>query len=72
MGAPFYFQRQPEVGGALYVYLNLGGALGQQPSAVLTGPPGSAFGMAVAAVGDLDGDGFQGESCDWTARLGGA
>ncbi|XP_075871540.1 integrin alpha-3-like isoform X2 [Nelusetta ayraudi] len=59
VGAPFYFQRQPEVGGAVYVYLNVGGALGQRPSAALTGPAGSAFGMAVAAAGDLDGDGFQ-------------
>lgn len=61
VAAPFYFQRKPEVGGAVYVYLNVGGALGQQASVVLRGPAGSAFGMAVAAVGDLDGDGFQGE-----------
>ncbi|TNN24958.1 Integrin alpha-3 [Liparis tanakae] len=60
VGAPFYFQRQREAGGAVYVYLNAGGGFDPRPSAVLTGPSGSAFGMAVAAAGDLDQDGFQG------------
>ncbi|XP_068458034.1 integrin alpha-3-like isoform X2 [Clinocottus analis] len=59
VGAPFYFQRQPEAGGAVYVYMNAGGRFDSRPSAVLTGPIGSAFGMAVAAAGDLDQDGFQ-------------
>ncbi|KAM3598870.1 uncharacterized protein V6R79_023729 [Siganus canaliculatus] len=58
VGAPFYFYRQ-EVGGAVYVYLNAGGQFDSQPSMVLTGPAGSAFGMSVAAMGDLDQDGFQ-------------
>ncbi|XP_034394834.1 integrin alpha-3-like [Cyclopterus lumpus] len=59
VGAPFYFQRQQEAGGAVYVYMNKGGWFDPRPSAVLTGPSGSAFGMAVAAAGDLDQDGFQ-------------
>lgn len=64
MGAPFYFHRQQEVGGAVYVYMNAGGRFGSQPSVVLRGPAGSAFGMAVTAAGDLNQDGFQGEDTD--------
>ncbi|CAK6981984.1 integrin alpha-3-like [Scomber scombrus] len=59
VGAPFYFQRQQEVGGAVYVYMNTGGHFESGPSVVLKGPAGSAFGMAVAAAGDLNQDGFQ-------------
>lgn len=61
VGAPFYFHRQTEVGGAVYVYVNVGGRFNSEPSVVLKGPAGSAFGMAVAAAGDLNQDGFQGE-----------
>lgn len=61
VGAPFYFQRQQEVGGAVYVYMNKGGHFESGPDVVLKGPAGSAFGMAVAAAGDLNQDGFQGE-----------
>lgn len=62
MGAPFYFHRQPEAGGAVYVYMNSGGGFDSKPSVVLRGPAGSAFGMAVSAAGDLNQDGFQGEN----------
>lgn len=64
MGAPFYFQRQQEAGGAVYVYMNSGGRLDPRPSVVLKGPAGSAFGMSVAATGDLNQDGFQGEDAE--------
>uniref|UniRef100_A0A4W6EZP2 Uncharacterized protein n=1 Tax=Lates calcarifer TaxID=8187 RepID=A0A4W6EZP2_LATCA len=59
VGAPFYFHRQPEAGGAVYVYMNSGGGFDSKPSVVLRGPAGSAFGMAVSAAGDLNQDGFQ-------------
>lgn len=62
VGAPFYFHRQQEVGGAVYVYMNSGGWFDPHPSVVLRGPAGSGFGMAVAAAGDLNQDGFQGEN----------
>lgn len=61
VGAPFYFHRHEEVGGAVYVYMNAGGRFDSEPSVVLGGPAASAFGMAVAAAGDLNQDGFQGE-----------
>uniref|UniRef100_A0A671VA74 Integrin alpha-3-like n=1 Tax=Sparus aurata TaxID=8175 RepID=A0A671VA74_SPAAU len=59
VGAPFYFHRQQEVGGAVYVYMNAGGWFDSQPSVVLRGPARSAFGMSVTAAGDLNQDGFQ-------------
>ncbi|XP_030591932.1 integrin alpha-3-like [Archocentrus centrarchus] len=59
VGAPFYFHRHEEVGGAVYVYMNGGGKFDSEPSMVLGGPVASAFGMAVAAAGDLNQDGFQ-------------
>ncbi|XP_076023646.1 integrin alpha-3-like [Genypterus blacodes] len=59
VGAPFYFHRQLESGGAVYIYMNAGGRFESLPSAVLRGPAGSAFGMSLAAAGDLNQDGFQ-------------
>ncbi|XP_044037792.1 integrin alpha-3-like isoform X2 [Siniperca chuatsi] len=59
VGAPFYFHRQQEAGGAVYVYMNAGGRFDSRPSVVLRGPAGSAFGMSVTAAGDLNQDGFQ-------------
>ncbi|XP_022625911.1 integrin alpha-3-like, partial [Seriola dumerili] len=59
VGAPFYFHRQQEAGGAVYVYMNAGGRFDSRPSVVLRGPDRSGFGMAVTAAGDLNQDGFQ-------------
>ncbi|XP_055079725.1 integrin alpha-3-like [Periophthalmus magnuspinnatus] len=59
VGAPFFFQRLEEVGGAVYVYLNTGGRFDSRPTLVLRGPQHSAFGMSLCAAGDLDQDGFQ-------------
>ncbi|XP_054615008.1 integrin alpha-3-like [Dunckerocampus dactyliophorus] len=59
VGAPFYFHRQHEVGGAVYVYTNAGGRFDSRPTLVLKGPAGSAFGMSLASAGDLNQDGFQ-------------
>ncbi|XP_047199917.1 integrin alpha-3 isoform X2 [Hippoglossus stenolepis] len=59
VGAPFYFHREQEAGGAVYVYMNSGGGFDSGPSVVLRGPAQSAFGMTVAAAGDLNQDGFQ-------------
>lgn len=61
VGAPYYFQRKQEVGGAVYVYMNEVGGFQSHPSLVLTGPSYSAFGFAVASIGDINQDGFQGE-----------
>ncbi|KFP70550.1 Integrin alpha-3, partial [Acanthisitta chloris] len=54
VGAPYYFERKEEVGGAVYVYMNEVGAFQQHPSLVLTGPSYSGFGFAVASIGDIN------------------
>uniref|UniRef100_A0A8K9UT34 Integrin, alpha 3b n=1 Tax=Oncorhynchus mykiss TaxID=8022 RepID=A0A8K9UT34_ONCMY len=59
VGAPFYFDRQKEEGGAVYVFMNENGSFQKTPSMVLKGPTASGFGFAVAAIGDVNQDGFQ-------------
>ncbi|KAG9346283.1 hypothetical protein JZ751_008108 [Albula glossodonta] len=59
VGAPFYFDRKKEEGGAVYVFMNENGAFQKTPSMVLKGFKGSGFGLAVAAIGDVNQDGFQ-------------
>ncbi|XP_061665533.1 integrin alpha-3b [Syngnathoides biaculeatus] len=59
VGAPFYFDRMKDEGGAVYIYMNEKGSFRKAPTAVLRGPAASAFGNAVAAVGDVNQDGFQ-------------
>ncbi|KAG7256125.1 hypothetical protein CRUP_019979, partial [Coryphaenoides rupestris] len=50
VGAPFYFDRSKEQGGAVYVYMNENGWFQKEPSVVLTGPIRSAFGIASGKV----------------------
>ncbi|XP_056627893.1 integrin alpha-3b isoform X2 [Triplophysa dalaica] len=59
VGAPFYFERYNEEGGAVYIYMNDNGSFKEKASVVLKGKKGSGFGFAVAAVGDVNQDGFQ-------------
>lgn len=60
VGAPFYFDRMKDHGGAVYIFMNQNGMFHNTPTVVLKGPPASAFGLAVAAIGDINQDGFQG------------
>ncbi|XP_067225800.1 integrin alpha-3b isoform X1 [Chanodichthys erythropterus] len=59
VGAPFYFDRYKEEGGAVYIFMNENGSFQQNATLVLKGKKGSGFGFAVAAVGDINQDGFQ-------------
>uniref|UniRef100_A0A452UIB9 Integrin subunit alpha 3 n=1 Tax=Ursus maritimus TaxID=29073 RepID=A0A452UIB9_URSMA len=60
VGAPYYFERKEEVGGALYVFMNQAGtSFPAHPSLLLHGPSRSAFGFSVASIGDINQDGFQ-------------
>ncbi|XP_054849097.1 integrin alpha-3 [Eublepharis macularius] len=59
VGAPYYFDRKEEKGGAVYVYMNLGGTFHNTPNVTLTGPSNSSFGLSVAHIGDVDQDDFQ-------------
>ncbi|XP_062841066.1 integrin alpha-3 [Trichomycterus rosablanca] len=58
VGAPFYFNRRKEEGGAVYVYMNENGSFSPRTDHILTGPKESGFGMAVSAIGDVNQDGF--------------
>ncbi|XP_010793897.1 integrin alpha-3b [Notothenia coriiceps] len=59
VGAPFYFDRMKDQGGAVYIFMNENGLFQKKASMVLKGPAASAFGFAVAAIGDINQDGFQ-------------
>nr|XP_033774071.1 integrin alpha-3 isoform X1 [Geotrypetes seraphini] len=59
IGAPFYFDRKEEIGGAVYVYMNEAGSFQNESALMLKGPSDSAFGFAVANIGDVNQDGFE-------------
>ncbi|KAL2101292.1 hypothetical protein ACEWY4_003053 [Coilia grayii] len=59
VGAPFYFNRMKEEGGAVYIYMNENGSFRDKYDIALRGREGSAFGMSVAGIGDINQDGFQ-------------
>ncbi|KYO38193.1 hypothetical protein Y1Q_0016034 [Alligator mississippiensis] len=59
VGAPHFFDRHQELGGAAYVYINPSGRWEGARPLRLNGPPGSMFGVTVGALGDLNQDGFE-------------
>ncbi|KAM4524809.1 integrin alpha-3b isoform 2-T2 [Odontesthes bonariensis] len=59
VGAPFYFDRMKDQGGAVYIFMNENGSFQKTATVVLKGPYESGFGIAVAAIGDVNQDGFQ-------------
>ncbi|NXX44464.1 ITA7 protein, partial [Tricholaema leucomelas] len=59
VGAPHFFERQAELGGAAYVYINPAGRWHLATPLRLTGTRGSMFGIALSAAGDLNHDGFE-------------
>ncbi|PNI89998.1 ITGA7 isoform 9 [Pan troglodytes] len=58
VGAPYFFERQEELGGAVYVYLNQGGHWAGISPLRLCGSLDSMFGISLAVLGDLNQDGF--------------
>ncbi|XP_016525794.1 integrin alpha-7 isoform X3 [Poecilia formosa] len=59
VGAPNFFDRKAEIGGAVYVYLNPLGHWDDQARPIrLNGTYDSMFGMTVSSIGDLDQDGY--------------
>ncbi|XP_058476580.1 integrin alpha-3b [Solea solea] len=59
VGAPFYFDRMNDHGGAVYIFMNENGSFQKTATVVLKGPSASGFGISVAAIGDVNQDGFQ-------------
>ncbi|XP_062842262.1 integrin alpha-7 isoform X2 [Trichomycterus rosablanca] len=58
VGAPNFFDRKAEIGGAVYVFLNPASHWEKARPIRLNGTYDSMFGMTVSAAGDLDQDGF--------------
>lgn len=63
VGAPQYFEKDGEIGGAVYVYINKGGKWDQVKPTRIDGPIDSMFGLAVENLGDINQDGYKGKSC---------
>ncbi|XP_068266116.1 integrin alpha-7 isoform X6 [Nyctibius grandis] len=59
VGAPHFFDRKEEIGGAAYVYINPGGRWDSATPLRLDGARGSMFGVALSTAGDLNHDGFE-------------
>uniref|UniRef100_A0A8C8SN44 Integrin subunit alpha 6 n=1 Tax=Pelusios castaneus TaxID=367368 RepID=A0A8C8SN44_9SAUR len=58
VGAPQYFDRDGENGGAVYIYINQQGKWEGVKPIRLNGPKDSMFGIAVENIGDINQDGF--------------
>ncbi|KAJ7345640.1 hypothetical protein JRQ81_001590 [Phrynocephalus forsythii] len=58
VGAPQYFERDEEIGGAVYVYINQQGQWQGVKPIRLNGTAKSMFGIAVENIGDINQDGF--------------
>ncbi|XP_034557972.1 integrin alpha-6-like isoform X2 [Notolabrus celidotus] len=56
VGAPQYFEKQGEIGGAVYVYVNKGGKWDKVKPIRIDGPQNSMFGLAVQSLGDINQD----------------
>lgn len=59
VGAPQYFVKDGEVGGAVYIYINNEGTNWEKTDPIqLLGREDSMFGLAVENIGDINHDGF--------------
>ncbi|KAM9718829.1 integrin alpha-6-like isoform 1-T1 [Menidia menidia] len=59
VGAPQYFEKDGEIGGAVYVYINKAGKWNKVTPTRINGPEYSMFGLAVENLGDINQDGYQ-------------
>uniref|UniRef100_A0A8B9ZND6 Integrin subunit alpha 6 n=1 Tax=Anas zonorhyncha TaxID=75864 RepID=A0A8B9ZND6_9AVES len=58
VGAPQYFDRSGDIGGAVYIYINQQGKWEGVKPVRLNGTADSMFGLAVENVGDINQDGY--------------
>lgn len=68
VGAPQYFEKESEIGGAVYVYVNKAGMWDKVTPIRMDGPQDSMFGLAVENLGDINQDGFHGEGATPVCR----
>lgn len=62
MGAPQFYMKDGDVGGAVYVYTNQAGRWEGITPIRLNGSKDSMFGLAVENIGDVNQDSYEGES----------
>ncbi|XP_077413012.1 integrin alpha-6-like isoform X2 [Vanacampus margaritifer] len=58
VGAPQYFEKDGEIGGATYVFVNKDGKWDKVTPTRIDGPQDSMFGLAVENLGDINQDGY--------------
>uniref|UniRef100_A0A3B3UEC1 Integrin, alpha 6b n=1 Tax=Poecilia latipinna TaxID=48699 RepID=A0A3B3UEC1_9TELE len=58
VGAPQYFEKDSDIGGAVYVYINKAGKWNDVTPTRIDGPAVSMFGLAVENLGDINQDGY--------------
>ncbi|XP_060754943.1 integrin alpha-6b isoform X2 [Neoarius graeffei] len=58
VGAPQYFEKDGDIGGAVYIYINQNGDWDKASKTRINGPKNSMFGLAIANLGDINLDGF--------------
>uniref|UniRef100_A0A3Q3KQ42 Integrin alpha-2 domain-containing protein n=1 Tax=Monopterus albus TaxID=43700 RepID=A0A3Q3KQ42_MONAL len=58
VGAPQYFEKDGEIGGAVYVYVNKAGKWKDVKPTRIDGTKDSMFGLAVENLGDINQDGY--------------
>ncbi|XP_074544597.1 integrin alpha-6-like isoform X2 [Halichoeres trimaculatus] len=58
VGAPQYFEKDGEIGGAVYVHINKAGKWDKVRPIRIEGPQDSMFGLAVKNLGDINQDRF--------------
>lgn len=62
VGAPQYFEKDGEIGGATYAFVNQAGKWDKVTPIRIDGPKDSMFGLAVENLGDINQDGYHGEA----------
>lgn len=60
VGAPQFFVKDGDIGGAIYVYINQNGDWDKAVRTRIDGAKNSMFGLAIENLGDLNLDGFNG------------
>uniref|UniRef100_A0A674CZJ1 Integrin subunit alpha 6 n=1 Tax=Salmo trutta TaxID=8032 RepID=A0A674CZJ1_SALTR len=59
VGAPQFFMKEGDIGGAVYVYINQAGKWAKITPIRLNGTKDSMFGLAVENIGDINQDSYQ-------------
>ena len=62
MGAPQFYMKGSDIGGAVYVYINMAGQWESVEKVRLNGTKDSMFGLAVKNIGDINKDSYEGNS----------